>query len=602
MPLTRLYRLGASPQRITKGYLLGGDPAAVGEVRARLSGRELAHGITAQTPPAHTRAVELATGWRWLHDREARVQTAAALTEAVARLVDTASRWGCVVLPCATRPAGERSWQTWTVADQHVIAMLDDIEREVAHNLFRKHVPVLVALTGRPGLGASVEPLGSRRLADSEEHLASRFLASASPRHVALVTAELRRTTGIKDLRTMDVHPLGEAGPDGVASLVVRCVDGQAFVGTTLAHAVLVQALAMAARRLVRDGRRHGNTDARLLDRRRTGAVLHGIGGRVPAEPSQHEQHAGKQQDAGQIGLDLLALRLLDELTPELGTLEVEFEEFAPICAWLTAFADARVARTETEYLVRRVGDSGSGLAAVIGDLIAAPAEHTPARMLAYSGRTGHELELAARRWTRRLSDPPPLPRGSRRTRPVTAQKPPVGKQKPPVNKPKEQDTRPGAAGPAKGDLALLEGLASHAEADAATRLALLRDVVSKPRPAGSELVPSLGSRHQDTVRQARRALRPPGPQQVSCPLAELRWGSSPVSRAARLAGREGSALLRTTVSAADRDKALAVALELFGARPAQYSAALLAVARFKDAKGEQVTFEVVLLDEKAAP
>jgi hypothetical protein len=78
--------------------------------------------------------------------------------------------------PAASRggAAGQSTWQGWTAGDHHTIGLLDDVEREVASNLFRSHVPEIIALTGYPGIGPTPEPLGSRRLAESGQHLAAR--------------------------------------------------------------------------------------------------------------------------------------------------------------------------------------------------------------------------------------------------------------------------------------------------------------------------------------------------------------------------------------------------------------------------------------------
>ncbi|MBW6436460.1 hypothetical protein KZ829_22215 [Actinoplanes hulinensis] len=137
--------------------------------------------------------------------------------------------------------------------DRHVLEVASAVEQEVLCNLLREHVPLLIALTGRAdpeGSGTG----GSHRLGTSRQHVATRYLASASTTHLARVEAELRRTDGVAQLERMDVHPA--TLPDGTPAVVLRCIDAAASVSTTATWALLVAAFGLRARRLVRDGRR----------------------------------------------------------------------------------------------------------------------------------------------------------------------------------------------------------------------------------------------------------------------------------------------------------------------------------------------------------
>lgn len=160
MPLTRLYRLGATPHRIVKGYVLDGEARAVATMLRDVSGTQLARGVTAASSPPDGRVVTIDSGWLWLHDQTSRARLLAGLVEATQALASLAAKRSCRLLSSAVRPAGEASWADWTAGDDHYVAMLDDVEREVATNLFRSHVPVLVALTGRPPVATppSVRP------------------------------------------------------------------------------------------------------------------------------------------------------------------------------------------------------------------------------------------------------------------------------------------------------------------------------------------------------------------------------------------------------------------------------------------------------------
>jgi hypothetical protein len=593
MPLTRLYRLGASPQRIRKGYIVAGAADAVSALRKELQGRQVARDVIIAAPSAYARALMLDTGWWWLHDRESRELARTTLTEAVLSLALAASRRDCELLPCAVRPGGEASWHDWLIGDNHSIGMLDDIEREVATNLFRRHVPEIIALTGHPGIGPTPEPLGSRRLAESGEHLATRYLASASARHLNLVETELRRTTGIRDLRAMDVHPLDQPAPGGdVRSLGVRCVDGQAFVGTTIAHAILLQALGMSARRLVRDGRRVGNTDQVLLERRRAAAILKGIDARVPTEeveapddgrkhgPNDGRKHGpsgGKKRDSGRVSLDLLALELFDELIPELGTLEASFEELAPVAAWTAALAESVIPRNEAELLARRLQGANGASHEIIAGMVAAPEWHSPRLFIQSIPFEPSRLRKLGQQWEAWLAEPPP----------DTAPGRPSGRP----------DGRP-ARGSSPTEK--VRRLAELPEVDPAAHVEVIAALMAELAAPSAELVPWLGQRHRDLVTQARRRLRPPADRVVSCSLGQLRLGTAKVDQACQAAHNGAIAMLRTTASAADRQPVLDAAANLVREANLTCRFVILDVNSFRGKDGgELVSVELLVLPRK---
>lgn len=598
MPLTRLYRLGPSPQRISKGYVIAGPPGAVSGLRSELDGRRAARDVTVTAPATAPRAVTLDTGWWWLHDRDSREAAYAALTEAAVNVASAVSGRGCLLLPGAVRPGGEASWQDWTVGDQHYIGLLDDVEREVATNLFRSHAPVIIALTGHPGIDGTPEPLGSRRLAESGEHLATRYLASASDRHLSLVEAELRRTTGIRDLKAMDVHPLGPPSPEGAgASLAVRCVDGQAFTGTVIAQAIFLQALAMVARRLVRAGRREGNTDQQLLERRRASAILKGIDARVPGGtvPARAGDRAGGRRDAARVSLDMLALELLDQLMPELGTLEVGFAEFAPVAAWTVALTESAIPRNEAEFLARTLRGVTGASDQAIAAMVAAPGQHSPGRFITDVPVDSARLQALGARWEARLTEAPP----GTSPRPKAAR--PSPQQSRDAARAPEPRSRPGGSASGSGWAEKVQRLAALPEGDPAQHAGVIAALAAELPSPTAELVPWLGSRHRDVVAQARRRLRPPAERQVSCPLDQLRWGSPKVGRAWHLARNKGITLLRTTVGAGERQPVLEAAAQLIKEADASALVAIINVRPVKAKDGtEQVSAELLMMPRGA--
>jgi hypothetical protein len=600
MPLTRLYRLGPSPQRIGKGYVIAGPADVVTALRRDLNGRAPAHDVVVEVDENSLRSLTLRTGWWWLHDRDSRDTARTTLSHAIARVASAASRQGCLLLPGAVRPSGQATWQDWTTGDHHTIGLLDDVEREVASNLFRSHVPEIIALTGHPGIDQTPEPLGSRRLAESGRHLAARYLASASPRHLSLVASELRRTTGIRALRTMDVHPLDPPAPGGeTGSLGVRCVDGQAFAGTTIAHAILLQALTMAARRRVRDGRRQGHTDQQLLERRRASAILKGIDARVPTESTESRgggrgknKDKHERRDSGQVSLDVLALELLDGLIPELGTLEVSFTEFAPVIAWTAALSESAIPRNEAEFLAQALRGTDGASHEFIARLVAAPEWHSPDRFLGYAAIDPARLRTLGQQWEARLTEPPAgtVPREKTRA-PDRAQGPRGPDRREPHGK--------AAAGSAIADR--VRRLADLPEGDPAAHAGLIEALARElPSPA-AELVPWLGQPHKDLVTTARRRLRPGGESQVSCSPGQLRPGSAKVSQACQVAHDKGIALLRTTAGAAERQTVVDAAVRLVAEAGTPGRFVLLTVNSFRRGDDDLVSVDLLVLPKKDA-
>jgi hypothetical protein len=617
VPLTRLYRLGPTAQRVRKGYVLVGAANAVRQLLDDTSRRSPANGVVIESSSVSPRAVVLDTGWRWMHDKPARERVRSDLVEAVASLSALAAKKGCTLLPNAVRPHGEPTWQDWLVGDDHQIAMLDDVEREVATNYFRKFAPVLVAITGRAGIDGGTEPLGSRRLAESGEHLATRYLASTSARHLSLVETELRRTTGIRDLRTMDVHPLGAPNPGSdIPSFVVRCVDGQAFVSTTLAHAILMQALAMAARRLTRSGRREGNFDHRLLERRRSAAILQGIDARVDSEPPERDRKAQNPPiRKGRVSLGVLAVELLDELMFELGTLEVSFGEIAPLAAWSSLLADSALPRTETELLARMISTTGTDSAPAAAALVADPHQHAPEKVLEFSAMDAAVLGKIGTAWEAALTAPPPT---ERRRRPVARVTPSTRRdqrsdERPrPNSRPRDRRDPGSSSDPSRQAVTRPGGTANRAsqvrrlaelpEADPADNLIAIVAAIRALSTPTSELVPWLGVQDRDLVAQARRRLRPPGNRQVNCPLPELSWGARPVQRACKLADEHHVALLRATFTPEDQQTALTAIGGLVGQAEGSRLIAINGIARFKNKDGSAtVSAELIIIGERAA-
>lgn len=263
----------------------------------------------------------------WLGTFAAREKAFAELAGALAELDSAASRAGGRVVPTSIGLSG---YPAVLGGDTHVIEVLSATEQEVLVNLIRSHVPVLIAMTGR-GVTAATAPrdrIGSRWLADSRTHVATRYLASTQPEHLKRVVAELRRQDGVSRLDRMDIAPGEMAG--GTRTVTIRCIDSAASVAAARSHALVLAALGLRARRLVRDGSRIRNTPQPQLANNRARAVAAGLRARF----ERLDQPGGRR--AGPPGADRVPARaavrhLLLDLCAEFGNLEATAEELAPV-------------------------------------------------------------------------------------------------------------------------------------------------------------------------------------------------------------------------------------------------------------------------------
>ncbi|MGX1540880.1 hypothetical protein [Streptomyces adustus] len=234
--------------------------------------------------------------------------------------------------------------------DPHAIRTVDDAEQEVLVNLLRRHSPTLIALTGRVRIGGPADRVGSRRLLESREHLATRYLAAPGARYLEHYRGELRRREGISDLLRMDVAPVA-AQPDAPAAVVIRCIDAQVSLTDLRAQALLLDALALKARRMAAKGLRETAVPQRVIDTNRTRAVAEGLRAQF-VTPGRQGADAGENTDTS---ARLAGRRLLRELVPELALLEATALELLPLLAALE-LPDLGLRPLRTQDLLGRRG------------------------------------------------------------------------------------------------------------------------------------------------------------------------------------------------------------------------------------------------------
>lgn len=332
--LVSLTRVGAARQDLDKAVaVLGADPAEVirrlpapdrpGDGAVRIS-------PFGDTPGLFTIGVSAA----WLGTRPARDEVFASLRQGLDVLGAAAAAAGGTVLPTGVAMRGKPAVLG---GDTHILEVLSPVEQEVLGNLLRSHVPTLIAMAGRGVTGTGLPPdrIGSRWLMESRSHLATRFLASTTSTHLDRVKAELRRRDGVQRLDRMDVAP-GES-PAGGLVVVVRCLDAAASLATARAHALVLAAFGLRARRLVRDGERAGNERQRLLEENRARAIAEGFRARFAladrAQSSSAHRGSASQHDRAprRIAARQALRALLADLSPELANLDSTVEELAPV-------------------------------------------------------------------------------------------------------------------------------------------------------------------------------------------------------------------------------------------------------------------------------
>ena len=323
--LVSVTRVGASRQTFAKAFAVtGADPAVVH--RAFLDA-----GLGATVEPVKGTAGLFATrtSSSWIGTRAARDAAFEQSAAVLAGLSVAVRRCGARLVPTAVAVG---TAPPVLGGDLHVIEVNSAVEQEVLCNLLRTHVPTLVAMTGRGVIGPSRPPdrIGSRWLADSRSHLAPRFIASTATEHLNRVKADLRRREGVAQLERMDVAPT--TGDDGAPVVVVRCLDAAVGLSGLRAQALVLAAITMHARRLIRDGRRVGHSPQLRLEQNRARAVAGGLRARFVRDVGRPGQagmaHGRGQEECGPA--DDAVRAMLGELAPEFRNLEVTAEELAP--------------------------------------------------------------------------------------------------------------------------------------------------------------------------------------------------------------------------------------------------------------------------------
>ncbi|MEU8003590.1 hypothetical protein AB0B66_20730 [Catellatospora sp. NPDC049111] len=587
--LVSLYRTGPLRHRIRKGFVVAGPDRIVEAIAAtppelpRITGRRL----TVQHSDRAAGVVWLDTGMLWLPDPDVRAELVRGLAEGAAVLAAAVRARGGQLLPGGW--LGARGGPAWLCGDLHSVEIVSETQRELCTNLFRRYVPELIALSGRAAFsGARVDRTGSQRLADATDHLSTRYLASASREHLDRVKDSLRRDEGVSRLEHMDINPLGL--PDEVANVTVRCVDAQLFMTDVLAQAMLVQAIAMQARQLERDGRRVPAMHQQLLDRNRSRAISAGLAGQFEEE-SGNRGERGRPARGPQSAKNTATsarervLRLVESHVREFQAMRATPAELAPITVGLTIAGSHPLAVRNENDLLGSWARTPSTLPALdrpqqlLDDPGPLCRDHlTEANTARYPGATA----LAQVYWAQRLKPRPPRPKASRLDAKQAAS--------PARQRPKH------SAPPARPDrsVALFTALEQEGVSAAMATEALLAYVSDGGQP---NLIPALRRVPPERAKQLRRVLRPARALTRETSSVAFTWDEGPAGEAFRLAGREGRAMLSLRVPAQSREEAAAAVRGQLVQPPPGVRLLLINDAMFRGESGEQrAVLEVVIV------
>ncbi|MER7583762.1 hypothetical protein [Kitasatospora sp. NPDC097691] len=595
--LVALYRSGPLRQRLAKGYAVvrpsGGGPAPAQLVAALVTRPPRLPALPTGQPPvlrASSRTpggLWFDTGRVWLHDPPARAAVAAVLAEAVAAVAGGLRASGALLVPsgwhpgasagAAGAPGAAGGTPAVLLADLHSLEVVDEVQRELLCNLLREHSPTLIALTGRQLYGAEGVPSGgSARLSRATDQVTTRYVASFAPQHLDRVRTALRQEERLARLEAMDVNPLGEAEFDAAGDVTLRLVDGQVSVSSAMAHALVVQALAMRARELARTGRRIGAVPQPLVERNRARAVAHGLAAGFEVE-QQGNRRGGR---AGGRAPDVpprtvpaarAASALLRELLPCFRQLDATADELGQLFTGLELSAGSGgtgFVRNENDLLARwRQHDPRLLGAEQLADGLGRPGWLTHDHVAAANSAIAAGSSAAARVWlAEQLTIPAPAAASpsavsssaaSRTTGDRTDSTRPTGA--PERDRERERDRRrPNGTAPARpprrrgpSDEQLLNELARPG-VDAAQALAALRSYC-RSGPAALDLTRALHGRDRDQGKALRRLLRPEAALRVRLDAPPNAWDDQKLAKAVRGATEQGAALLHWDVPAADR-------------------------------------------------
>lgn len=329
--LAQLYRFGPGRQRIMKGFVIEGKNSEA-IIRKLKSHSKLPESVSFSLSAESSSGIWVDSGIHYMHTMAERDRIFAHMASNIVDLAAQVQQAGGKLLPNAVRINPQNGWTNCLCADHHYLEVEDEVEKLVFCNLLRSFVPLFIAITGKAGVdNRGIENVGSRRLLNSDRHFATRRFYSLSDTHLARFTKYVRREFGISGLQYLDINPLE-------GNLVeVRFLDGQFLLSNVRAQALLLQAILIRARRMVRNGFQERHLSQSVLERNRARAIVSSMHAQMEVEvpPAFKKGNRGSRKtNFRQYKLektDHLLLGLLEKSNRELQALEVEYAEIAPL-------------------------------------------------------------------------------------------------------------------------------------------------------------------------------------------------------------------------------------------------------------------------------
>jgi hypothetical protein len=399
--LAKLHRVGPGRHRLLKGYILAGAAdvnALSGDARAI---EDLSHpcrsaGFTLQVDHRCPTRVWIDTGPVWIHSRDARAALRSKLAAATAGLAGRVRQRGWKLIPNAVRDNSLGDWRHSCVADLHRIEVEDDIERQVLSNTLRSHVALLIAASGRSGADArGVEAGGSKRLAESRSQIAARLFPTTSVRQGPRIASYFRSRMGVPRIDQLDINPFDAERCGDYRSVECRFIDAQILVGSSIAHTILLQAIALSVRRRVRREPLpfqvvRSSAEEIEFGKIRAAAIARGLNASVDGGPGSARRGAPEA-----------LLELLEGLGEELRILEVDLSELAPLLVGCMLRSRGLPAFANENDLLRHWARSGASSLVVQSSEILLNATKLESDPLTELNRTTfrEETEQAMRFW-----------------------------------------------------------------------------------------------------------------------------------------------------------------------------------------------------------
>ncbi|MCC6510947.1 MAG: hypothetical protein IT423_17730 [Pirellulaceae bacterium] len=330
--LTSISRIGCGRHRLIKTFALSRVVAEmqlfelVGALDARLACLPLP--VSVDWSQSRRGLIRIVTGDVWLNSSSNRKLLLSCLSDTLYLVDQLLERLGLSVAVCTGQAGKAGSNPQLPSGDDHLLILDSQEELLTCFNLLRECVPQLIAISGRADVGTrGVEPLGSKRLSESGHHFGCPYIVDTAPDYLSQVVQHYRGHGSPRNLQQFDVT-LDSCAPH---ALRVRCIDSQSFLTTSIAHAVLLQAIVIRSRRLAQAGQRVFPGDTKALEANRLAAIAFGIDGRFDRPfmdgPDSDATELARRPDkttAAQACLDLFR-----QLAYEWRILGVEFDEIA---------------------------------------------------------------------------------------------------------------------------------------------------------------------------------------------------------------------------------------------------------------------------------